>query len=196
MSNEKNETTGGEHNAEKEQPCSKCGTPIIGKGEEDEICFDCYLYPPNKTSDEYYSKRPIKIQKDGRVYHNCQSLGGISAFISKSGEKIELSLRDSLRVIEATVKYLNQTKNEGRHETRTIKDKENQKKIDELLETTHTTKDDKVFTVKNIQFTSNNVGEILVRFEHAGDAHAAKEYVQRSLDYIKKQMEENFKSRD
>ena len=45
--------------------------------------------------------------------------------------KLELSLPESLRVIEATAKYLNQTKNEGRHEIRTIKDKENQKLVDD-----------------------------------------------------------------
>ena len=47
-------------------------------------------------------------------------------------EEIELTLSEALRVIEATVKYLNQTKDEGRHEIRTIKDKENQKIVDEL----------------------------------------------------------------
>jgi len=63
-------------------------------------------------------------------------------YLGDDGEKytkvisktLELSLSESLRVIEATVKYLNQTKNEGRHEQRTIKDKENQETINKILQ--------------------------------------------------------------
>ena len=49
------------------------------------------------------------------------------------GNTIELSLSEALRGMEATVKFLNQTKNEGRQEQRTNKDKENQKIIDEII---------------------------------------------------------------
>jgi len=47
-------------------------------------------------------------------------------------DKIQLSLPEAVRVMEETVKFLNQTKNEGRHEQRTIKDKENQKLVNKI----------------------------------------------------------------
>ena len=86
-------------------------------------------------------EKPIKIYRDFE--------GEISAIISgqvdgirvnpkdwsitgETNKEVKLSLREALRVIEATVKFLNQTKNEGRNEARTIKDKENQHKLNQI----------------------------------------------------------------
>ena len=106
MSNEKNETTGGEHNADR----------------------------PIKTQLDlpYFKEKGIRelVYSPFEIFEGSPTLGNT----------IKLSLSESLRVIEATVKYLNQTKDEGRHEIRTLKDKDNQKVVNILLKQYKTAK--------------------------------------------------------
>lgn len=100
-------TTGGEHNAEK---------PI--KIERD-VRTSAYYIPD-------YSK-----PNEGRTRVSYQTPENLPKL---DGNELDLTLSEALRVIEATVKFLNQTKNDGRQEQRTIKDKENQNRIDRLDE--------------------------------------------------------------
>ena len=92
-------------------------------------------------------EKPIKINRDFEDKMSATITAEIDGnsltekdftITSQTSEEIELTLSEALRVIGATVKFLNQTKDEGRHEIRTIKDKENQKKLnqirDELVE--------------------------------------------------------------
>lgn len=51
---------------------------------------------------------------------------------AQTSEEVKFTLSEALRVIEQTVKHLNQTKEAGRQEVRTTKDKENQKTISKL----------------------------------------------------------------
>ena len=80
------------------------------------VCFSCFVSPDEEHEwDE---------NGDFRNLRHRQS-------IWYSGNwGIQYPLQESLWDIENIVTYLNQTKNEGRHEIRTIKDKENQKMRD------------------------------------------------------------------
>ena len=129
MSNE-NETTGSEHNAEI-QECKICKIEFICPKGKVDLCQDCY-------------NKPIQIERDvstfswtGRLDKEIHSPGRFSYDTPDNhpkleGNELKLTLAEANRVNEATLKFLNQTKNEGRHEVRTIKDKENQKIVDEL----------------------------------------------------------------
>lgn len=106
MSNEKNETTGGEHNAEEK--------PI--KIEKD---TDTHIVLPTN-----FGELNVGVNLDESIEEGTIEI--------HDKEYYELSLSEALRVIEATVKFLNQTKNEGRQEIRTNKDKENQNTVDRM----------------------------------------------------------------
>lgn len=69
--------------------------------------------------------KPIEIQRDKKWCMEHQIDNVKSTWYGQ--DTLEISLSEALRVIEGAVKYLNQTKNEGRQEIRTLKDKENQK---------------------------------------------------------------------
>lgn len=215
MSNEKIETTGSEHNAQSSEREEKSImsmkltsdlTVTNDKGEEQSL-KNMHVSLHLKASDALFIV-------EGVVKHlnqtNNQLQQQIRTLKDKENQKTSDNIKHRIyeinslldsnheRDIPVDAQYYTNLKNELTdilNDTQRIHE-ENQKKVDELLQTIHTTNYGKVFAVKNMRFTSNNVGEILVRFEHAGDANAAKEYVQRSLDYIKKQMEDTFKSRD
>lgn len=114
MSNE-NETTGGEHNAEKR--------------------------PHYELLESLPIERPIKIVWDKTI---CKIRVGDKIETMEVDEKsmpkcaqlpcIYLSIPEFNRGLESYIDYLNQTKNEGRHEIRTIKDKENQIALQAILD--------------------------------------------------------------
>ncbi len=80
-------------------------------------------------------EKPIKIQRDVVYTPHQDSLDTLTSHQPEpyKHEYLELSISETNRVIEAYIKYLNQTKNEGRHEIRSIKDKENQKMVDDTF---------------------------------------------------------------
>lgn len=133
--NEKNETTGGEHNAD-------------------------------TIADSEIIETPIHIKRGAlTTVTNTITDGKVHTLESSECEILSLSLSEALRVIEATVKFLNQTKNEGRHEIRTNKDKENQKALQGILDVCNGKQEDSqhmdktelgkfIFEIKNIFSTT------------------------------------------
>jgi hypothetical protein len=80
------------------------------------VCFSCFVSPDEDHEWDVDGNYP-------NLRHRQQ--------IWYSGDyNVEYPIRETVRDIEDLVKHLNQTKNEGRHEVRTIKDKDNQKAID------------------------------------------------------------------
>lgn len=104
--NKKNETTGGEHNAENPNPLHKMDYEILDK--------------------------PIKIQRDYIFSTRGPNGEIIDVGVGTKEYELELSRKEAERVIEAYNKDNNRIKEEGRQGQRTLKDKENQGKIDEL----------------------------------------------------------------
>jgi len=111
MSNE-TKTTGGEHNAERPY-YERLETPI---------------------------EKPIKIVWDEitckiRVGDKIETMEVDRHSLPKNLQSpcIYLSIPEFNRGLESYIDYLNQTKNDGRLEARTIKDRENQKIVDAII---------------------------------------------------------------